>query len=38
MAIPSYLWLKDDGGADIKALLMSRNVKEVLRLLNLCTP
>lgn len=27
MAIPVYLWLKDDGGVDIKVLWTSRTVK-----------
>ncbi len=31
MAIPAYLWLKDDGGADIKGSLMYRIVKEALK-------
>lgn len=29
MAIPVYLWLKDDGGNPVKALLMCSNEKEV---------
>jgi hypothetical protein len=31
MAIPVYLWLKDDGGADIKGSVDVRTVKAALR-------
>lgn len=31
MAIPAYLWIKDDGGADIKALWMLKTESKALK-------
>lgn len=35
MPIPAYMWLKDDGGADIKGSVDTRIVKILSRLLAL---
>ena len=29
MAIPAYMWIKDDGGADVKGSVTSRAAKAV---------
>lgn len=37
MAIPAYMWLKDDGGAEIKGSVDVNGRKIALKLLNLNT-